>query len=608
MNSQARTVKCRRIRTALPLESGNIQGMTEKMIAEAPDYLINHIPSTGNYQTGEGLDPYHVRWGSPPIPETSYYDPRGTPALITDGGQMPARGPDGQPRHPTVNVNGVGALGCAMPSTPVGAIGFDNFFRDLRANKWTIGPFCAWDFIDYGDSAIAALRTALYERWPQMLKDNFEYELRRRVITSSIYNYSLYPGMPYSPSGFVIAPSGQLDLGFVRRIFDGPMKAHGWTGPKEVSVSETAFETMRLNYKTLMGLELQSHLDTSETHYIDGVKRITWGGIVWVINDEPMRGYFVPAPAGGVTFIPIYPKTYREGTGGGLVDDYNQGYNDPYVFIDGQRHKVYEVTMAVHPTAFERQPMAMPNMLGRSWSKNLFNFEVEVMDRQNGGLIECNEDNMKWAYAVRHIYGWQPKNPERAFAIVHEVAPNVVNIVSVDTQFPAANWVTAPGASAATIEIQEPGPNGSDECVEDELTDPCPAYTEENLVPNIEDPLPDGAFTPEIGDFFFSGGTPVLAQKGTTVYIPVTRVEGSLGAASVTITPTAGTATSGPGNDFTLGATVLTWADGEGGTKYAPVAVLSTATSGQSFTMVSSAATSGFASDDGVTAVTVTII
>ena len=597
-------VKCKRLRTALPLESGNIQGMTEKAIAESADYLLTHIPQ-GNYATGQGIDPYFTRWGVPPIAETAYYDPRGTPNLGTNNGLMEARGQDGQPRTETVNVNGQGALGCAMPSTEIGSMGFDTFFRDMRANKWTIGPLCAWDFLDYAEPQIAALRTALYERYPQMLKDNFEYELRRRVITSSLYNYSVIAGMPHSAAGFPAIPTGQLDLGVVRRIINGPMKAHGWTGMPEVSVSEEAFETMRANYKTFKALTLESTLDSSETHYIGDVRTIIWGGVKWVINPEPMRGYFIPAPAGGVTFIPVYPRTYREGTGGGLVDDYNSGYDDPYIFVDGQRHQMYEVSMAVHSTAFERQAMAMPAMLGKSWSKNLFNFEVEVLDRNNGGLIDCNEDNMKWAWAIRHVYGWQPKNPERAFAIVHQVAPNAINIVSANTLFPPGDWTAGPGASAAAVEVAEPAPNGSGPCVDDEMIITCPAFDEDNLVPNVLEPLPDGATTPNVGKYFFAGGTPVGAQKNTIVQIPVTRVDGVLGATSITITPTAGTATSGAGNDFLLGATTLNWADGEGGTKYAPVTVLATATTGQSFTMV---ATGALTSDDGVTAVTVTII
>ena len=606
MANRTDITKCHRLRTALPLERGNIQGMTEKAIAESSDYMLTHIPQ-GTYGNGEGLEPYHVRWGVPPIPETQYFDPRGNPELTVDGGTMTTRGPDGFPREVTTTVNNVGALGCAPPSTDIGAFGFDTFTRDLKMNKWRIGPMCIWDFIDHSEAQIAALRKALHTDWPQMLRDNFEYELRRRVINTAQFNYTSVAGMPYGQGGFVSAPNGQLDLGMVRRIVNGPMKAHGWRGGVEVSVSETAFETMRLNYKNLMGLTLESTLMSTETHYIGDVKRISWGGITWVINPEPMRGYFVNAPSGQLTFVPIYPKTYREGTGAGLVPEYNSGYDDPYVFVDGQRHKVYEVTMAVHSTFAERQAMGLPAILDRSWSKNLFNFEVEVIDRNNGGLTECNEDNMKWAWLIRHVYGWQPKNPELAFTIVHEVAPNVVNIVSVDTQFPSANWLTGPGAVAADINVQEPAPPGSDACALQELAD-CDDVdqTNNNLVPNVTIPLPEGLPpAANLGKYLFVGGTPVLAQRGTVIQIPVQRVEGVLGTFTVTITPTAGTATAGGGNDYTAGATVLTWADGEGGVKYAPIPILSTATPGQSLTAV---ATGTPTSSDGTTAVTITIV
>lgn len=592
--------KCKRIRTAMPLEAGNLQGAAEKMIAESPDYLLNTI-SDGTYKTQIGTDPYYVRTGVPPIPETAYFDPRGTPGLIDNGATMPTRGPDGQRRDVLTTVNGIGALGCAPPSNNIGAMGFDTFYRDLLMNKWDIGPFCAWDFIDYSPEMIAALQRALREDWPRMLRQNFEYALRRRVITSTQFNYSMVQGMPYSTGGWTVAPAGQLDLGFVRRILNGPMRHHGWQGTPEVSVSQTAFETMRLNYKALMGVELESTLESNETHYIGmDVKRIRWGDIIWVINPEPMRGYLV----GGV-FTPIYPTTYREGTGGGLVPDYNSGYDDPYVFVDGARHKVYEVTMCVHPTAFERQAMALPAIgMGPQFDRNLFNFQVETLDRNNGGLTECNEDNMKWKYLIKHVYGWQPKNPELAFSILHEVAPNVVNIVSVDTQFPATDYLDVPGSGTAKVEVSEPGPSETSDCaIEEFAVCPTSAPVLDHLVPNVLEPLPGGA--PDLdadGQYLFTGGSVVYAGPGT-LKIPVERVGGTDGTFSVTVTPTPGTASAG--SDYTAGASVLAWADGEGGTKYASVPILGGATNGQAFTMVASG---GETAADGVDAVTVNLI
>ncbi len=597
------TDKCKRLRTALAMESGNIQGHAEKMIAESADYLTRIIPD-GTYETGIGTDSYYVRSGVPPIPETAYWDPRGDASLVTDGATMQTRGPDGLPRDVTVNVNGIGALGCAPPSNPIGAMGFDTFTRDLRQNKWRIGPFCAWDMIDFGPAEIAALQKALREDWPRMLRDNFEYELRRRVISGNQFNYTTVAGMPYSTGGFVSAPNGQLDLGMVRRILNGPMKHHGWTGAAEVSVSETAFETMRLNYKNLMGLELNSSLDSSETHYIGEQKRITWAGITWVINPEPMRGYFVAAPSGGTTFIPIYPKTYREGTGGGLVPDYNTGYDDPFVWVSGARYRVYEVTMAVHPKAFTRLAMAMPSVLGRGWDNNKFNFAVEVLDRNNGGLVDCNEDNMKWQYLINHVYGWQPMNPELSFAIVHEVAPNVVNIVSVMTQFPDASYTEIPGAGVSTVEIAEPGPSETSDCAEEEYATCVYPIVTDDMVPNVLEPLPDGI--PDLdadGTYLFTAGATMNAANNSVLAVPVQRVGGTDGTFQVTVTPTNGTATSG--SDFTAGASVLNWADGEAGTKFALVPILAGGTPGQAFTMVASGAETA---EDGVTAVTVTIL
>jgi hypothetical protein len=65
------------------------------------------------------------------------------------------------------------------------------------------------------------------------------------------------------------------------------------------------------------------------------------------------------------------------------------------------------------------------------------------------------------------------------------------------------------------------------------------------------------------GEFVFSSATYSVNETGGSVLITVNRVNGDDGAASVNYTTVAGTATPGPGNDYTTTSGTLIWADGD---------------------------------------------
>jgi hypothetical protein len=559
--------------TALAYESGNIQGMTERFIAESANYLTKKIPD-GTYANHAGLDPYHIRWGVPPIPEFEYFDPRSRPTL--EAGEMPARGCDGTERIIDTQVNNKGSIGCAMPANDVGAGGYDTFTRDLKANKWRIGPFCAWDFVDLGEAQINAMRKAVREDIPAMLVKNFEYELRRRIFASSLHNYSVLAGMPYASGGFTAAPTGDPELSFFRRIFQTKLIPNGWTGPREVSISREALERMMINYKlrTDLSMEINTQLGSKETQFLeDGTEVVSWGGIQWHLEDNPIRGY-LRTVTGGVVFVPIYPTITRVGTGAGLVPEPNPDYYEAYTWCDGAQERVYEVAVMLHSTAFERQAFGLPSIMDQSWDRNMFNFEVRPL---TGAWIECNEDLVKWAYLISHAYGWQPKQPERAALVIFPAQPEQFSLTTATYTAP----LTAPAAGTATVTISPANLHATDECAQKE-DDECDKFAYDVILPapSAATPFP----TNTAGTMRTRGSDVRIVQPLSTLNIVVERAVGSSGVSTIDYTTTAGTATAG--SDYTTTAGTLSWADGEAGAKVVPIPILTAATAGQSFTFV----------------------
>ena len=576
--------KCRRAKTAIAREVGNIQGMTERFLAESHDYLINKIAQR-TYDNNAGEDPItNVRYSTAPIEEREY-----VPILVqgAEDGTMPARTCNGQEADFDVNgVNRRGAYGCNLPGQTLHG-GYDVFGRILNGKAYETDVMCALDLItqEHTQAYIAMLRRDL----PKRAVEQFGYSLERNVIDYARYNTSCIGGFVTQSGAFPAAPQGTLDVGVVRRVFQ-LMEAQGWTGAREVTTSHAAFEVMRQNYKKNTGLELQSSLVSSETQYLDADTTVVdWAGIRWVLKKTPTRGWLRTTNE-GLEFVPVRPIKARAGTGGGVVSDVNEDYFDCYTYCDGERHEIFELGFYIHEKACFREAFAVPQVGDKRFSNMLFNFEVRMIE---GAYIDCNEDNLKWFFRMLHAYGFQSHNPELMGAVIYRVQPD---IIYVDT--PVCNRADDSGDPV----IMAPAlPQQHNDCSYADLTDDCSDDISQAVLPQ---PDPDEDVDPVAGNLRFVNTDIITETDAGTLKVWVERIGGVLGAATATVNSANGTAVTG--TDFTTpGATVLSWADGEAGRKAVSIPILPGGDGDKAFTVVKSAATG--ATWVGATSATVTI-
>ncbi len=176
------TAQCARLKTAIAEEVGNIQGMSERFIAEADDYLIRRIPD-GSFDNRQGVEPRKVRYSTAPIPDTEYVD------LLTSGFQddtMPTRDNcTGDPSDEDASIDKKGAFGCNLPGETISA-GFDEFTRVLRGKAFQTEPACVMDLLlkEHYNEYIDMLRRDL----PKRAQEQFVYSLERNVIDFGFFN------------------------------------------------------------------------------------------------------------------------------------------------------------------------------------------------------------------------------------------------------------------------------------------------------------------------------------------------------------------------------------------------------------------------------------
>lgn len=561
------TKRCLRLKTAIAEEVGNIQGMAERFIAESNDYVKQRI-GEAQFDPDAGEDPIKVRYSTAPIADTPYID------LLVSGHETTEQGTRdcaGQYTGISALSDARGAMGCNLPGQSIRG-GYDVFTRTLKGKAWETEPFCALDLIlkKHAEAYIAMLRGDL----PRRAMEQFNFSLERNVIELGRYNTSATSGFVTGNGEFPAIPAGRLDLGTVRRLA-AIVKVQGWTGPFEVQISAEAFERMRLDYKTNNSLEIQTTIESNETHHLgDDVTVISWAGIRWVITDTPTRGYLKPNSDGGYDFVPVRPTVARAGTGEGIVVDVNEDFFAGFTYCDGARYELYEASFFVHPTAATREGFAMPRMGGKQWSGNLFNFEVNLID---GAYLDCNKDNFKGQFRILHAYAFESLKPELMGAILHRVAPEKIYLNTPDTDPDAPDL--------DSIVPAQPGPLPSSPCTDDDLsTEGCDDPTTFLLpLPTEDEPAP----APDEGSLRFWNEGPLETLAGNTLRVHVERIGGTEGAAAVTLTPTEGTATD-PEDYETPGATVLNWADGEAGRKHIDIPITDDATDGSVFTVAKS--------------------
>lgn len=575
--------KCRRAKTAIASEAGNIQGMSERFIAESGNYLTRRIGEK-QYDPSLGEDPIKVRYSSAPIEEREYVQ------MLVQGdedGTMPARNCNGGTSDLDTTINRKGAYGCNLPGQTIHG-GYDVFTRELRGKAYETEEMCAMDLIlkAHFNAYIRMLREDL----PKRAAEQFEYALQRQVIEAARYNTSCVSGFTYSAGAFPAAPQGMLDLGTVRRVFQ-IMEAQGWMGAREVTTSIEAFENMRLNYKTNYGIEMEVTPGSSETHYLDpNTKVVNWAGITWVLEKHPNRGYLRTNGSGDMEFVPVRPVIARAGTGGGVVSDINEDYFAGFTYCDGERHEIYELGFYVNPKACTRESFAMPQVADKRFSNRLFNFEVNMID---GPYIPCNTDNLKFFFRLMHAFAFESMYPELMGSIIYRIQPDLIFV----------NTPVNPRAddSGPTVAMAPANPQIHDECSYADQNDDCAEDLNQAVLP---EPDQREDVVPGAGLLRFVNTDIITETDAGTLKVWVERIGGVLGAATATVNSANGTAVTG--TDFTTpGATVLSWADGEAGRKAVSIPILPGGAGDKAFTVVKSAATG--ATWDGDTSATVTI-
>lgn len=575
--------RCRRLKTAIAEESGNIQAMSERFIKESDNYLVNRI-TQGTFDAGLGEDPVSVRYATAPIPDREYVD------LLTSGHNsenMMHRGEDGGGTYSNVSVDRRGAMGCNLPGQGISA-GYDEFTRVLKGKAWETDPACALDLIlkKHYNPYIDMLRTDL----PMRAQEQFVYSLERNVIEVGKYNLSIVDGFIHSEGAFPAVPTSRLQVGHFKRLIPR-LRAQGWTGTFEVGpISESAFERMRLDYKNDYNVELQATLVSPDTHHLpEGTRMINWAGINWIISDYPTRGYLETQANGTLKFVPVRPAIARDGTGEGVVSDIDDDWFNCRATIDGVKRDLYEVAYYVHPTAATREAFAPPQVAGKRWENNLFNFSVRMLD---GNWIDCNEDNFKFKFRLLHAYAFDSRNPERMGAVIYRVAPEEL-FVHDDCENEAT-------PTEALIGVHHPENPVHDACSESDMTDCNPLeerQTHIDPLPTEDNPLP--AVPAGVVRLQDCGTLKTEADIGT-IRIYVERTGGSTGAASVDIATADGTATTAS-NDYTAVSETLNWADGENDRKWIDIPIgASGSNNGQSFAVTISNA-SGATLADGAT-------
>lgn len=573
---------CRRLKSAIAFESGNIQGVAERYIAETHNYLVNKIPQS-SYDLSVGEDPRKIRYSTAPIEDRPYI-----PLLVNgdESNTMPARNCAGYEEDITTTINKKGSAGCHLPGQTIHG-GYDVFYREVKGKAWETDTICALDLLtkEHYNAYIRMLRTDL----PRRAVEQFEYSLEREVVSLARYNTSIVNGFTWQDGAFPAIPEGMLDLGYIRRLFQ-ILEAQGWEGAYEVQTSVQAFENMRLNYKRNTGMELQTTVNSTETQYLDKDEMsVQWAGITWVLKKNPTRGYLVQKNT-GYEFVPVRPTKARAGTGGGVVIDVNEDYFNCWTYCQGERHELFELGFYISPKAATRMSFAVPQVDTKKFSQNAFNFEVEMID---GAYIPCNEDNFMFYHRMKHAYGIESLWPELMGAVIYRIQPDQIHINT-----PVC---TNPCVDADGITIAQPEPLQHDACSLALQENDCSDEVAEAFlpVPTEDQPFP----TPIAGNLRFVNAGPIVTELDAgNLSVWVERIGGVSGAAGVTLTPTNGTATGG--DDFTNpGATALTWADGEAGKKKITIPILDTGDANTEFTVASSAVSG--AAWVGVTSVTV---
>lgn len=566
--------QCSRLKTAIAERIQEIVGQTERWLEDHDDFVKSRLPR-GAYDPSRGPNPRKLRYGFAPMEEREYLP------ILTHGavdGNMHGRACDSKDRDTDTTVDRTGAYGCELPGQELHG-GYDVFTYELKGKAFETGYACALDLLlkesynDYLDGLATALKR-------EAVKHHC-WGLERDVINLATYNTSVVDGFTHASGAFPAVPTGGLNFETLERMF-ALLKANGWTGKRVVGgVSREALEFMRAQYRDQKGYNIDITPASMETEFVShGTEAWLFNGITFVVSDFPTRGYLRADEAGNQDIHFVRPTVHRAGTGGGVVPDVNEPYYDCRYYCDGKYEDLFEVAYVIHPEFARVLSFQMPNVAGKSWSRQLFNLDLKMIDGDTvtNRFGVANTDNFKFFLRALHAYSFEPVNPELAGCCIYRVSPHSAISVTptcVD-QTPGLPLISEGGAEPQLDDGQRDcsDPNAADCGGEVKYpVDPLPTET---------DPCPTGT---EEGILKFVDCGPIYTETGVgTMRVCVERINGTVGAATVKVNTNDGTAAGG--TDFTdITETTLSWADGEAGAKCVDIDIVSTgAGGGKAFT------------------------
>jgi hypothetical protein len=597
---------CRHLITALYYQRPLVSKEAEEKLAASNNFITRKIPDRGVTTQHANDDDVQFRTAHQPFAKYR---------TISEGpgdkisGTMPARGCDGTRTALTTLVDPFDANACHGTRTWNFAHGYALKTTQDFEDAVMTDVICIENYAQHGPSRVKAMFNALRTSFAQHGVDNFEANLRQKVIELGESNLSVTGSATHfnpTVNGWEAPPDRMLDIPFLERARQYWLGLEKSTVRSERDVMEievdrrswfaaVADDILRTNGPQV-SLEAKFYEDPRAAFY--GRQFHEYKNIRAVFNDEPMKGYFRDNGAGW-DFVEVLPHINVPGAdlpgateGAGLVSMRNPDYWSNRTVCNGVTYDLVVVGWLLSPNAFERWRLA-PSIAPEGVNPLGTNFEVDVL---KDAFIPCNEKRNKFRLIMQHKYRLKVKEPQLAGAIVYLPEPLNIGYTRTPCNDTTEDTAVAEPATYNTLEI--PGP---DLC-EQATCETCePGTVANNLGVCVADG--DGVFS------MLPCGTAeiVVLDETVNLVIKVFRTGNLKDAATVDYAVAAVTAVAGTNFTDPADAT-LSWAADEGGYKTITVPVLlADETDPLTFTVTLSNATGG-ASVGDCTVLTATIL
>lgn len=426
--------------------------------------------------------------------------------------------------------------GCSIPADTM-SFGYDTRTSCLKARAVEIGPFCIFDLIR--KNAFRAIIERLWSETPGILKAQFARQLLRENIRLGKFKFSAANGVPVSTdvAYFPAVPQGGPDIGMIRRIAS-MVRPYGWADgagtPKldgmpafQMFMGHDSYEWAIERRKVNKGFKVETTRTANDGTFGDTV---IYEGLQFISDDRPMRGYLRKTAAAAYEFVEIEPTKVIPADGEGFKEVPNELFEQEYVNVGGVSYRVFEVGHYIHPRALVRESLGgMPSVPGKTFTRR-FDMTVNPMTEVQLGNAGCDPDLFYFGYRCLHAYAMKRRKYELAGAFLY-IAPKP----RYDVIDPWVNTATAAAAEPVTPSDLPKTPANACE--------PCdrPGFpTREPIMPTCEEVFP----TNGVGLMAFRQIVSDVEEEAGNLTLVIDRYGGSVGAASVVITLTEGTATN----------------------------------------------------------------